>query len=794
MRLTLRTLLAYLDDILEPQDSEDLARKIEESEFATVLVHRTRDCMRRLRLGVPPVTGKGLASDPNTVAEYLDNTLPGERVAEFEKICLESDIHLAEVAACHQILTLVLGEPAEIDPRSRARMYRVASEADAPPIQADAVPVANAHDGAAVAQRASAAPPMPPRRHKPEVPEYLRETRSRWWPVAAAAAVGALVTAAALFLLIPGTWRDRLLGRAPVEEAASVEPATTQAAAALTAPATTPANAAATATGETPVANAAQPAPADGAPSATNAAAPATAAAAAPATGLERPRAATEPDPNAPPAPLPGEGQPAAAPPGADPAAMPAQPGPAQPGAEAPPTGEQPPADPAAAAARTAPAAEGTPAPGPSADEPLPIDLAPAGEAPVAGATADAASAPAEAGAARGEAAEAAFGRYTSKRGEVLLRFDRQSGDWKRLPPMAPLAKGDRLLSLPLYRPSISLSTSISMQPDGAAEMEFVGWTPEGAPIVNLAYGRLLMMTVGKAGNAIQLKLGDETVDVTFVDAESTVALEARRLPPRGKDPTAEPAPQAVDLYATSGLVRVRVGGSAPVDIQAPQRRALVGDGITQGDAVPAWVTSEALSDSDRRAMATVEVMLPPDQLVGLILKELTGDRRREVRSLAIRSAACLDNFEPCIDALNEKDEKNFWTTYIEELRAGMARNPETAKRIQNTFNKQRGAEGEPLFRMLWSYSAEDLRNGADQKLVEGLDSDSLDHRVLAFWNLRDITGLPNYGYYPEHLTKQRTQSVNTWKERLRQGKIVPRATTAAAPKPRAATKAATAP
>src|SRR3954453_132092 len=98
--------------MLDPAETKLIGQKVAESDTAQELIARIKQVTRRRRLTTPPLTGPNARWDANMVAEYLDNELTGEQIAEVEKICLESDVHLAEIAACHQILTLVLGQPA----------------------------------------------------------------------------------------------------------------------------------------------------------------------------------------------------------------------------------------------------------------------------------------------------------------------------------------------------------------------------------------------------------------------------------------------------------------------------------------------------------------------------------------------------------------------------------------------------------------------------------------------------------------------------------------------------------
>ncbi|HVJ68009.1 MAG TPA: hypothetical protein VM510_08505, partial [Caulifigura sp.] len=187
MRLTLRTLLAYLDDILDPVQTKEIGSRISENATASQLVERIREVTRRRRIGSPELSGPGSSPDPNVVAEYLDNTLDPAAVNDLERVCLDSDVHLAEVAACHQILTIVLGEPVTIRPELRERMYAMGAVSPAPP--SNSAPMA-------VPYAVGSARPIA---SKAVVPEYLK--RPPLWKKLVPLSALAVVVAGWLYLV-----------------------------------------------------------------------------------------------------------------------------------------------------------------------------------------------------------------------------------------------------------------------------------------------------------------------------------------------------------------------------------------------------------------------------------------------------------------------------------------------------------------------------------------------------------------------------------------------------------------
>lgn len=737
MRLTLRSMLAYMDGILEPEDAEQIKQKIESSEFATELFHRLQDVVERLRLSAPTAKYRGTALDANTVAEYLDNRLPPERVADFEKVCLDSDVHLAEVACCHQILTLILGEPAEVEPALRERMYRLP----------ETTGVAVAPTPSEVPEPAHVGPPPVESgrkgRRKLAIPDYLREPppRRRRWPVAVAVLLLVALVAAALAAsgqFRSGTWLGDLLRKPAALLAQGPEPRP---------------------------GDSAEPEPAAGAESSAKIAQPPGVQAPQPTESAE----AGEPAPAPPESTVPGQTEQAgsAGPAGPEPPSgtTPVGPGqpvdavePSGPPDEQPITGEggpgQPPAEPEAGPGE--PGSAGPEITGPSSEGP--------GEAPTGGPT---------------EPAPKAVPIHpvalALSEDEVLLRYSESRAVWDRVTKGVELVAGDVLVAPPDYRPQFSLVAGPPVALLGETRVGLLAPAGEQPSGIAVDFGRLVFGPSEERASAIRLAVGDRWGVVSLDSGGSVAGVEV--LPVREPGVNPETGPRAVQaiLYCAAGRVAWQPAGApqavaltapASLDLGAP-----IGEGLVAGEPYPAWIAGVELDPLRARGAANLAQRLQAGPPAGLRLRELAEHRQKEVRWLAERSLGYLGEFDPMVLALNDVNRQADWAEYIAELRAAVDRSSQSAAAVRQALEKRFSAEAGDLYRMLWGYSNADLEAGEDARLVRALEHPVLAVRVVAFWNLKQITGMGLF-YQPEASAVQRRLPYQRWEERLKAGDI----------------------
>ena len=128
MRLTLRTLLAYRDGVLDPKDAAILEAKIQESSTAQQISQRLELDMRNRKIAPIPVDAREFGFEANRVAEFLDDTIATETLPEMERQCLENSMLLCEIGCCHQILSRALTIPATIPNSLRQRVRNLTSQ------------------------------------------------------------------------------------------------------------------------------------------------------------------------------------------------------------------------------------------------------------------------------------------------------------------------------------------------------------------------------------------------------------------------------------------------------------------------------------------------------------------------------------------------------------------------------------------------------------------------------------------------------------------------------------------
>lgn len=804
MRLTLRTLLAYLDNTLDPQDAELLKSKLEDSGFATRMVQRIRNLLTQPDLSAPSPFARGPVEEANVICEYLDSTLPVEQVAEVERACLDSDPHLAEAAACHQILTMVLENPASVPVVLRDRIYQLPGEQrglekQAGSFSALAIPEpVNSFDAPSSQVLSSEIPPAPPQEpvrpvgvgdsgvmaaparlrqselvgdkaatkgpaiagsrpanHQSDSGLYggqIRSSRITPWLVTLGLTAVLLYALTQIFQPLMDLGKTAGLDGGSEESDALDTDDTSK-----LLDGEDNISSELSPTGEADSEGVAVGSSADSGVDGGQEVQPPAAAAQAGSLGDEA-------------ASLGGETAPSTESNLNEPEMDQSDPveDSAEPGEKTQDAAEK--VDPAIAV---------KPVPQPPQPQPPEAVTSPAEEMEQQQ---------------LGENGSSSLLVAKVLSDDTLLAVD-ADGQWVRLGKNAEVLAQQRLVVAPGFHAELALPSMQVMLVGPSSAMLLPN--DVGGLEVRLIFGSLLV-SAAKAVPAedtapaedtdladdtdsmIQLDLGGEKCRLRLATPETMAAVRLTHTRAPALDPLLPGNHVAVrQLIAIDGSVTVDRGGLSTV-VQANSQWTQVAGGepgVEPLDVLPDWATT-SVSDADAlatTARSNLLTLLEDAPSLEIGLRELLGFRRAEVADLAARTLLGLgksDVYFGGAGVFSDPRQRAYWSKHYDALLSRVDSGPEAALEVQQAVNKMDAAAEEQLFRMLTGYTDEQLASGSDLQLLENLDSSNMSVRVLAFENLRRITGV-TFNYRPEQDSQaRREQYMKKWRVRQRKGDI----------------------
>ena len=735
MRLTLRTLLAYMDDLLEPEQAKEIGAKIHESSMASTLVNRIREVMRRRRLAAPEVSGPGSGIDPNAISEYLDNTLSPDQVADIERICLESDVNLAEVAACHQVLALVLGEPVDISPNSRERMYALGpallepegrASGDVHQLQTETTSNMAAMETQEVAtvgspQEAKTAEPF-----GSAIPEYL-QSGSSWKRTLPYAVVGIVA-----FIWVGLVMFDPELF--PTDELAS------------------------NSTGNGDAEN-----------------------------------LLTELDLSAPA--LQFEDQDNQSIPETEPVVVPVLE--TVVASVNPPASIDPPPPPDAPDTTTKPVPSETPAPKPPVTNPVPTVIADATKSKPA--TPESKKPVVNLQVIRPEKKAglpqlAPEAQYASLNGIMLYR-DNKKQKWFVAERQSEIKTGQFVASPEPYRSVIDIEQGRSrVTLVGGTAVKYVGPTEAALYGFEVQQGRIILegSRLPDAENAVtvmSLSVGGELWRLELLSADTICGVEIIPGQPNQLEQSSEEIHYTGKLYVAAGSVRFADGKKRVRVINESEWIALSASDRDSDEAegpagrvlltLPDWLDQEPkpLSSIHRRYATLFEKEFDDEQPVALSIPALIKDPRPRISELAVKCLTVTGSYEPLLQALATAEHREARMAAIDGLRNWLPREAGNGEKLKTQIGKFFPASDvETLYQLIWGFNEEDAHQGLiSSQLVDWLEHGQVAVRELAFYHVHRLTDR-TYDYRSSNSPSQRKSAVNRWRNHVsREGALIRR-------------------
>lgn len=752
MRLTLRTLLAWRDGLLDGPEREELAARVTDGSVAQGLLDRMQALEKRDDVEVPRLEGRGLAVDANTVAEYLENTLDPEKLEAFERICLESDRHLTEVSECHRLLAEPLPSKG---PRSESPALVAAIEARlAGGLTADAPRQPAAPLGRLPQEVADVPQPQIHINAKTPAPDQPRPKRreakkgSPWFQVAVA--VGLLCLAGG-GLGVMLWWNPSV--RENVGEPERV---------AATRPDLSVDRAADAVVRETAPSPPDQPADAPPTPADDS-----EVGAVATADRAEESLPSTARESGGLPEHIESDDT-------KDPVAGLAAAGPAAP---EPPLGVGPSVPMGDALAIAAPLA-----PGP--DALLPPQAAPAPPSAAAAAGGPASRVPdLPTSAAAGVLNEGPF---------VLVSSLEQPGQWRACLPGDALVAGLQVLAPPAAQPELTFGdVVVQLAPRSQLALRSTGGDGAEGHELELVFGKAVVRrTTGTA--KLTLRAGGLQWELTGPPSAALVEVALSR--PDGGDPGSDARVTATLTALEGGLAWSPLAGSAPVVNAAAQGvlaegAAAVWSSISPAEAAvgaaveDAWVAgAEKPGRLQAAAVASLASRLRDQDDALAAIRSFVASRRVEDREVAAGTLALVGDYGAavrllCEDAVGERLGEHRWRSFERDVvPLALARGIHSAERLQQALSNQLGAdEGEQVFRLAKGLTDQQLEDGDGTLLVAALSDSSLVVRRYAALKLEEIV-IPGprdrLRYRADAAVGVRSEGVRWWAIQLEKGLI----------------------
>jgi len=697
MRLTLRTLLAYLDDVLSPESTADIGQKIQESPMAQLLVSRIREVMRRRRLKSPDVFGPEMGIDPNIIAAYLDNTLPAEQYADVERVLLASDELLAETASCHQVLALALGETNEIPPSSRERLYAL-GPVDAESQLAVAIDTdleLKSRTPLSVSTRVGStktrdAAPLP---HEVDpdsvatVPDYLKPT-----PWGSRVVPGVLV---ALLLIVCG-----VLVLPPIRNAMQQANNEFERKAARE-------NVAGIVQDAKPVEQQHVDS-VDSEPKKVATDSVDIAANQEPTGSSEKSRPKTA-DPN-----TLGDDLDDLFPPD-------------EPPAKEPKTETKAPAT--SLPAPLPPKEESTPEPSSTSDQtPLPIEIMADLQIP-----------------------------YTSVEG-ILIRRDKVKQHWYVVPRQSFVQPDERIANLDPFDGRLEFEKgNVRVTMVGESVLELLRPTWASLQGIDIGRGRFLFQS--KLQNTdepatIAIKIGEDIWKLQLMSIETVCALEVRIEPPFQFEKRNEQRWYQASLYVVSGSAKWMNSNGKTFDLNelnalevVPERISDVSSAPMAVPYVPEWCdpAKRRLQPTMKRIQSVFEKAFDVNQPVDeSMLTVVSRERTPKVAGLAAHTLSAMDNYAALVQTLATCDHEEARFAARDGLRQWLPMNPANGPRLMQALQKHYSdVDAEILYRMLWGFSREEIKTSLAKSLqfTMWMSSPKLEIRELAEYWVKQLTG-----------------------------------------------------